>query len=446
VTNDELNGINIKVEPPGPNAKKILERDKKYMATTNKVMPVVAKKGQGVYIQDVDDNVYLDFQSGIAVTNTGHCHPAVVKAVQEQVAKLIHFPGILLSQNLEGELAEEIDKITPGDFTKKTYFNCSGAGAIDCAIKVARWSTQRPREIAFIGAFHGKSIGAMSLTASKNAYRKGFFPEMPGVLHVPFAYCYRCPYKMEYPDCDCYCAKIIDEMYLQKFIPPEEVASIFVEPIQGEGGYIVPPPGWHRALKDICEEYGILWVSDEVQAGFGRTGKWFAIENFDIVPDIIVAAKGIASGMPMSAVILNEKYDIQQPGAQATTYAGNLVTSAAALATIKAMKEEKMLENAKTQGDYMLKQLNELKDKYEIVGDVRGVGLMTAIEIVKDKDSKEPDPLTRNAICMDAMKKGLLILFCGPSSIRIIPALNVTGDQIDTAMALLEDQLKEKSK
>jgi len=443
---NNLNGIDIKVEPPGPRAKEILERDKKYLATTNKIMPIVAERGKGIYLQDVDGNVYLDFQSGIAVTNTGHCHPKVVKAVQEQVAKLIHFPGILLSQNLEGKLAEEINKITPGDFTKKMYFTCSGAGAIDSAIKVARWATGRPRNIAFIGSFHGKSIGALSLTASKIAYRKGFFPEMPGVLHVPYAYCYRCPYRMQYPECDLYCAKIIDEMYLSKFIPPDEVAALFMEPIQGEGGYIVPPPGWHREIRKICDKYRILLVSDEVQAGFGRTGKWFAIENFDVVPDIIVAAKGIASGMPMSACIFNEKYDIRQPGAHATTYAGNLVTTAAALATIEAMKEEKMLENASRMGEYLLGRLNEFRENYEIVGDVRGIGLMTAIEIVKDKDSKEPDAETRNAICMDAMKKGLLILFCGQSSIRIIPPLNVTREHIDTAMDILEEQLKEKSR
>ncbi|MFP4170433.1 MAG: acetyl ornithine aminotransferase family protein [Methanomassiliicoccales archaeon] len=443
---NEMNKISINVEPPGPKAKEILERDKKYMATTNKVMPVVGKRGKGLYLEDVDGNVYLDFQSGIAVTNTGHCHPKVVEAMREQVGELIHFPGILLSQNKEGELAEKLDQIAPGDFTKKTYFTCSGAGAIDTAIKVARWSTKRPRNIAFIGAFHGKSIGALSLTASKVDYRRGFFPEMPGVLHVPFAYCYRCPYKMEYPDCDLFCAKIIEEMYLDKFIPPEEIASIFVEPIQGEGGYVIPPPGWHRAIKDMCEKHGILYVSDEVQSGFGRTGKWFAIEHFGVVPDIIVAAKGIASGMPMSACIFNEKYDIKQPGAHATTYAGNPVTTASALATIKAMEEEKMLENAQEMGDYLIKRLNDLKERYEIVGDVRGIGLMTAIEIVKDKDSKEPDQKTRNAICMDAMKKGLLILFCGYSSIRIIPALTVTKEQIDTAMEILEGELKEKSK
>jgi len=440
-----LNQISIKVEPPGPKAREVLERDKKVMATTNKIMPVVAKRGSGLYVEDVDGNVYLDFQSGIAVTNTGHCHPKVVKAVQEQVAKLIHFPGILLSQNMEGRVAEELNKITPGDFQKLVYFNCSGAGAIDSAIKVARWATKRPRNIAFIGSFHGKSIGALSLTASKVPYRKGFMPEMPGVLHLPYAYCYRCPYKMEFPECDLYCAKIIDEMYLGKFIPGDEVAALFCEPIQGEGGYIVPPSGWHKEIKRICEKYGILFVADEVQAGFGRTGKWFSIEHFDVIPDIMVIAKGIASGMPMSACVFNEKYDIKQPGAHATTYAGNPVTSAAALATIEAMREERMVENAAEKGAYLLERLNEFKERYEIVGDVRGLGLMTAIEIVKDKDSKEPDMSTRNAICMDAMKKGLLILFCGESSIRIIPALNVTTEQIDVAMELLEEQLKEKS-
>lgn len=442
----KLDRISIIVEPPGPKAREILERDKKYLATTNKVMPVVAKRGQGLYVEDVDGNVYLDFQSGIAVNNTGHCHPKVVEAVKKQVAELIHFPGILLSQNIEGEVAKKLNEITPGDFVKKVYFMCSGAGAIDSAIKVARWATGRPRNIAFIGAFHGKSIGSMSLTASRTAYRKGFFPEMPGVLHVPYAYCYRCPYKMTYPSCDLYCAKIIDELYLQKFIPPEEVAALFVEPIQGEGGYIVPPRPWMKEIKKICEKYGILFVADEVQSGFGRTGKWFAIEHFDVVPDIMVVAKGIASGLPMSACIFNEKFDIKQPGAHATTFGGNLVTCAAALATIEAIEEEKMLENAAKQGAYMIARLNEMKEKYEILGDVRGIGLMTAIEIVKDKKSKTPAPDERNKICLDAMKRGLLILFCGPSSIRIIPALNVTREQIDTAMEILEQLLRENDR
>ncbi|HXZ23654.1 MAG TPA: acetyl ornithine aminotransferase family protein [Methanomassiliicoccales archaeon] len=439
---EEYKGISMKVGPPGPEAKKILERDKMYMATTNKVMPVVAKRGKGMYVEDVDGNVYLDFQSGIAVNNLGHCPPAVVKAVQEQVNTLIHFPGILLSQNLEGEVAKELSEIVPGNFTKKTYFSCQGCEAIETAIKVTRWYTGRPRTIAFEGAFHGKSMGAMSLTASRTAYRKGFFPEMPGVIHVPYAYCYRCPYKMTYPECDVYCIKRVDEEILQKYIPPEEIAAVFVEPIQGEGGYIVPPKQWHQELRKICDKYGILEVCDEVQSGFGRTGKWFAIEHFDVVPDVTCIAKGIASGLPMAATVFNEKFDIKQPGAQATTFGGNPVTCAASLATMKTIKEEKLLENAAKMGDYLLKRERELMAKYPIIGDVRGIGLMTAIEIVKDRKTKKIDPDTRNKIVNGALAQGLLILFCGPSSIRIIPALNVTKAQIDAAMEILEAQLK----
>lgn len=438
----DLNNISMKCEPPGPEAQKIMERDKRYMATTNKVMPVVAKRGKGMYVEDVDGNVYLDFQSGIAVNNLGHCPPTVVKAAQQQLEQLIHFPGILLSQNMEGQLAEELNAIVPGNFTKKTYFSCTGCNAIDTAIKVARWSTGRPRNIAFHGAFHGKSIGALSLTASKTNYRKGFMPEMPGVLHVPYAYCYRCPYKMEYPSCDVYCAKYLEEQVLGHFIPPEEVAALFVEPIQGEGGYIVPPKQWHKEIRKITEKYGILEVADEVQSGIGRTGKWFAIEHFDVVPDIVCIAKGIASGMPMSACVFNEKYDIKQPGAHATTFAGNPVTTAAALATLKTIKEEKLLDNAAKMGEYLLKRENELKDKYEIVGDVRGIGLMTAIEIVKDKKSRKMDMETRNKIVNSCLKKGLLILFCGSSSIRIIPAINCKKEHIDKAMEILEESVK----
>ncbi len=439
---NELNKISMKVEPPGPEAQKIIERDKAVLATMNKVMPVVGKRGKGLYVEDVDGNVYLDFLSGIAVNGLGHCPPTVVKAIQDQAATLIHFPGILLSQSLEGQLAEELNKIVPGNFKKKAYFSCTGADAIDIGIKVSRWATKRPRNIAFQGAFHGKSIGALSLTCSKNAYRKGFFPEMPGVTHVPYAYCYRCPYKMEYPSCDVYCMKFIDETILDHVIPPEEVAAIFVEPIQGEGGYIVPPKQWHQELRKMCDKYGILEVADEVQSGFCRSGKWFAIETFDVVPDVICMAKAIASGMPMSACVFNEKYDIKQPGAQATTFGGNLVTSAAALATIKEMHDKNLCANAAKQGKYLLKREAELKDKYECVGDVRGVGLMTAIEIVKDKKSKAVDMDLRNKIVMNCMKKGLLVLFCGVSSIRIIPALNVQQPDIDIAMDIVDEQIK----
>ncbi len=443
---NSLDKISMKVEPPGPEAQKIIERDKKYMGTMNKVMPVVGVRGKGLYVEDVDGNVYLDFLSGIAVTNLGHCPAPVVKAVQDQVAKLIHFPGILCSQPLEGELAAQLDRIVPGDFTKKTYFTCTGCNAIDSAIKVTRWATKRPRNIAFIGAFHGKSIGALSLTCSKNAYRKGFMPEMPGVTHIPYAYCYRCPYKMDYPSCDVYCAKIIEEQYLDHVIPPEEVAALFVEPIQGEGGYIVPPKQWHKEIRKITEKYGILEVADEIQSGFGRTGKWWAIEQFDVVPDVMCMAKGIASGMPMSACVFNEKYDIKQPGAHATTFAGNLVTTAAALATIKMFEDEKVLANATKQGAYLLKREHEMKEKYECIGDVRGIGLMTAVEIVKDKKSKAIDMDTRNKIVMGCMKKGLLTLFCGVSSIRIIPALTVNQAQIDTACEIIESEVKAVSK
>ena len=438
----ELKEISMKVEPPGPEAQKIMDRDKRFMATTNKVMPVVAKRGKGMYVEDVDGNVYLDFQSGIAVNNLGHCPPTVVKAAQQQLETLIHFPGILLSQNMEGRLAEELNEIVPGNFTKKTYFSCTGCNAIDTAIKVARWSTGRPRNIAFHGAFHGKSIGALALTASRTNYRKGFMPEMPGVLHVPYAYCYRCPYKMEYPSCDVYCAKFIDEEILSKFIPPEEVAALFVEPIQGEGGYIVPPKQWHKEIRKMTEKYGILEVADEVQSGIARTGKWFAIEHFDVVPDIVCIAKGIASGLPMSACVFNEKYDIKQPGAHATTFAGNPVTTAAALATLKTIKDEKLLDNATKMGEYLMKREYEIKDKYEIVGDVRGIGLMTAVEIVKDKKSKKMDMDTRNKIVNGCLKKGLLILFCGPSSIRIIPAVNCHKEHIDKAMEIFEEEVK----
>ncbi len=439
----ELKVPDIKVVPPGPRAKEIVDKDTKYLAISTKTAPVAAKRARGVVVEDVDGNLYLDFTSGVGVVNTGHCHPKVVAAIQKQCAELMHFAGTDYYYDIQVRLAEQLTKITPGKFDKKVFYTSSGAESVEAAIKISRWATQRKQFIAFIGAFHGRTMGALSLTGSKTVQKDRFFPSMPGVSHIPYANCYRCPYKLEYPGCDTWCAKIIDEVYLSTFLPPNEVAAIFMEPVQGEGGYIVPPKEFVKEIRKITEKHGMLLVADEVQAGFGRTGKWFAIEHHEIVPDVVTIAKGLGSGIPIGAVVYNANYDFHVPGAHSNTYGGNLVACASALATIDVIKDEKLLENATKVGAYFKKRLQELMKKHEVIGDVRGLGLMLAAEFVKSKKTKEPAPQLRDKIEEVAYKKGLLLLGCGKSSIRFIPPLLVTEKQIDAAIEVLDQSIKE---
>ncbi|MHC1605388.1 MAG: aminotransferase class III-fold pyridoxal phosphate-dependent enzyme [Candidatus Methanofastidiosia archaeon] len=441
----KLTKIDLKGPIPGPKAKEIIEKDKNYLAITNKVMPFVGARGDGVFLEDVDGNVVLDMMGGIAVLSTGHCHPTVVKAVQDQAAKLVHCPGILASNNVEGELAAKLAEITSSETDKKVYFSATGAAAIDCAINVTTWNTKRKRNIAFRGAFHGKTPGARSLTASALHYRRGM-PELPFVYHVNYANCYRCPFKMEYPDCDLWCAKYCKEEMFDKYLPADEINAVFMEPIQGEGGYIVPPSDWVQWWRKFTSENDIMFVADEIQAGLGRTGKWFSTELHDVIPDLWCIAKGIASGYPMSAVVLHSKYDTLTPGVQATTFGGNCVTSAAALATIKVIEEENLLQNATKMGELTRKWLNEWKEDIEQVGDVRGAGLLNAIEIVKTKEGKERAKNLRNAIVMNALSKGVLILFCSTNSIRFCPPLNINEEQLTIGMEIVEQAIKEETK
>ncbi len=436
---------NIKNVPPGPKAKKIVEMDDRYIALSTKTSPIVAESAKNSVVTDVDGNTLIDFASGIGVINTGHCHPKVVKAVQEQAAKLMHFAGTDFYYAKQAELAKRLTEVSPGNFNKKVFLVNSGTEAIECAIKVSRWATQRTQHIGFLGAFHGRTMGSLSFTSSKTVQRARFFPTMPGVTHIPYAYCYRCPYKMNYPDCDLWCAKILDEVYFEKLVEPTEVASIFFEPVQGEGGYVVPPKGFLTEMDKIAKKYGILTVDDEVQAGFGRTGKMFAIEHFGLEPDIMAIAKGMGSGMPIGACIHNEKYDFGVQGAHSNTYGGNLVSSAAALATIDVVQDG-LIENAERLGKLMAERQNEMFDKYPLVGDNRGLGLMRVIEYVKDRKTKEPAKKERDAIVEECYKKGLVLLPCGNSGIRLIPPLTIEDDLMLKGMDILEETTKKFDK
>ncbi|HEC77001.1 MAG TPA: acetyl ornithine aminotransferase family protein [Thermoplasmatales archaeon] len=430
---------------PGELAKEIIEKDSKFIANTTKASPAVVKNAKGIVFEDVDGNTFFDFTSGVGVVNTGHSHPKIVEAIKNQIERFLHFAGTDFYYDVQVKLAEKLCEITPGDFDKKVYYGNSGAEAVEAAIKMARWSTGKKFFIAFIGAFHGRTMGALGLTASKVVHKQKFFPWMPGVVHVPYPNPYRNPFGIDgYEEPNELVNSVINyiENLFQHFLPSDETAAIFIEPIQGEGGYIVPPKNFFKELFKLANENGILIVDDEIQAGFGRTGKMWAIEHFGIVPHVITTAKAIASGLPLSACIYPAENDFRIKGAHSTTFGGNPVSCASSLATIEVL-ENGLIKNAEKQGKIMASRLNEMKDKYEIIGDARGIGLMQAIEIVKDKKSKKIDKKTRDEIVEKAFRKGLLLLGCGESGIRFIPPLCINDEQINSAMDIVEEAIKE---
>jgi len=396
--------------------------------------------GRGCEVWDVDGNRYLDFTSGIGVTVTGHAHPEVVQAIKDQAERFLHMAGTDFTYPVQIELAEKLNEIVPIGVETQVFLTNSGTEAVEAAIKLARYATGRPRLIAFVGAFHGRTLGSLSLTASKPVQRERFAPLVPGVSHVPYGYCYRCPYHLTYPACDVYCVEFIEEQLFRKFVPPGEVAAIFVEPIQGEGGYIVPPPPWLPRLRALCDRYDILLVADEVQSGFGRTGKMFAVEHWGVEPDIICLAKGIASGLPLGAMVARRGLMSWPPGAHGSTYSGNPLACAASLTTIRLLQGS-YVKNAAAQGEYMLARLREMQALHPTMGDVRGKGLMIGVELVKDKGSKEPAEGLRERLIRRAFEHGLLLLGCGVSTVRFMPALNVPREFVDEALAIFESAL-----
>src|SRR2546427_8030683 len=393
---------------PGPRARQIIQRDKKVLSPSyTRPYPLVVNRGEGAMVEDVDGNRFLDFNAGIAVVSTGHCHPCVVKAIQEQAARLIHMSGTDFYYENMVDLAEKLAAIAPGDTPRRVYFGNSGAEAAEAALKLARYYTGRHRFIAFSGAFHGRTIGALSLTASKAVQRRGFGPLMPGVHHVPYAYCYRCAYGKTPDTCAVECAKVIEDQLVKTIAPADEVAAIVLEPVQGEGGYIVPPPKFIGELQRIAAKFGMLLIFDEVQSGMGRTGKMWAADHFGAVPDIFAVAKGIASGMPLSAMVARAEIMTWPPGAQASTFGGNPVSVAASLATIELLERE-LVDNAARIGEHMMDRMRRWPRRFATVGDVRGLGLMLAFELVKDKDTREPFPQLRNRVVERAFERGVL--------------------------------------
>mgnify|MGYP005840730167 CR=1 FL=1 len=399
--------------------------------------PFVMDHGRGSEVWDVDGRRYIDLNAGIAVAATGHSHPDVVKAIQEQAARFIHMSGTDFYYPLEIELAERLDQLVPGDEPHQSFLANSGTEAIEAAFKLARYYTGRPRMLAFLGAFHGRTMGSLSLSASKAVQREGFAPLVPGVTHVPYGYCYRCPYHLEHPACDLACVTYIEKTLFKQLVPPSEVAAIFVEPIQGEGGYIVPPPGFHNRLKELAERHGILFVDDEIQAGIGRTGKMFAIEHWGVEPDIVCVAKGIASGMPLGAAVARKSLMTWIPGSHGNTFGGNPLACAAALETLRLVESEYMAHAAAV-GDLAIERLRAMQSRYEQIGDVRGKGLMIGVEFVRDRASREPAPELRDAIVQEAFRRGALVLGAGTSTIRFSPPLSIPQALLEEGLAIFE--------
>ena len=426
---------------PGPKARAMLKRDSAVISPSYpRDYPFAMDHGKGSWLWDVDGNRFLDFMAGIAVNSTGHSHPEVVKAIQEQAEKFLHISSDFYHQGMI-ELGEKLDEISPMQEAAVTFMTNSGTEAIETALKLARYKTGRTNFIGFTGGFHGRTMGAVTMTASKSLYHRGFYPLMNGVMHAPFPNPYRSILERKHgEDYGETVVRYIDEQLFKQVVPAEEVAGILVEPIQGEGGYIVPPAGFFPALRALCDKYGILLIADEVQSGMGRTGKWWAIENFGVEPDIFTSAKGIASGVPLGACVARRSVMTWERGSHGNTYGGNPLACAAALKTIELIEREYM-QNAAEVGQYALDALAEIAVRHPSVGEVRGIGMMIGVEFVADKTTKEPADKLRDAVVHNAFERGLLLLGCAKSVIRIAPPLSMSKAEMDEGLKIFEESV-----
>ncbi len=438
-----LAGPNIRTRLPGPNARRVLEADNRLISPSyTRAYPLVARRGRGLLVEDVDGNEFLDFAAGIAVVATGHCHPEVVKAIQRQAEELIHISGTNFYYPQLVELAERLSAIAPMPGPHRFHYGNSGTEAIEAALKLARYHTRRQWIIAFHGSFHGRTMGALSLTCSKVQQRRRFSPLVPGVIHAPFPNLYRRP---EGSDPVAYArqtARYIEEVIFRTEMPPEECAAIFVEPIQGEGGYLPAPAAFMQELRRICDHHGILLVVDEVQSGMGRSGRWWAVEHTGVAPDMVCIAKGIASGLPLSVLMTRAEIMDWVPGSHASTFGGNPVAIAAALATLDVLEREGM-RNSDLVGRHIMERTRHWASELPLVGEVRGHGLMIGVELVADKAAKTPAGEERDRVIQMAFEKGVLLLGAGPSTIRLAPPLIVSREQADLALDVLKECIRE---
>jgi len=423
---------------PGPKAKEFIARDARSVSQNlTKDVPLVVARAQGMVVEDVDGNRFLDFAAGISTVSTGHCHPEVVQAIKDQAEKLIHICYTDFYYPVYIDLCETLTRIAPISGSKRVFLTNSGAEAVETAIKLARVRTGRQKIVGFFGAFHGRTFGAMSLTASKPVQRKGYGPMVPEVLHTHYAYCYRCPVNRTPDTCKVECLNLLTEDYFHHTVDPSEVAAVIVEPIQGEGGFVPPHPEFLTRLQQICRQNGILLIADEVQCGMGRTGRMFALEHYGIDPDMIILAKGIASGMPISAVIARDDVMKWNDGGHGSTFGGNPLSCAAALATLRLLQDG-LVDNAGKVGARLIEKLKGLQAKHPVIGDVRGKGLMVGVEIVRDPQTRTPAPDIRHRAIEMAFERGLLTLPCGASTIRLSPPLVARDADVDKAVSILD--------
>jgi 4-aminobutyrate aminotransferase len=427
----------LRTELPGPAARKVLARDAAVTSPSlPRAYPMVPRRGAGAVVEDVDGNLFLDFNAGIAVCSTGHAHPRVVEAVRRQAGELLHYSASDFYLPIYSEYAEALAATAPMTGPVRAFLTNSGTEAVEGALKLARAATGRQYAVSFWGAFHGRSYGSVSLTASKARYHAGFGPLLPGVLHAPYGYCHRCPLNLSFPDCGLATVEWLEDTLFRYEVDPGEVAAVFVEPIQGEGGYIVPPPGWLARLKAVCERHGILLVADEVQSGMGRTGRMWAIEHTGVEPDVLIAAKGIASGLPLGAFLARDELWRWPKGAHGSTYGGSPVPCAAGLATLEVLRAERLLDNAATQGELLRAGLERLRRRFAwLLEDVRGVGLMLGVEF--------PTGALAEAVQAACFRRGLLVLEAGESAVRLSPPLVVTAEACHTALRLFGEAVEE---
>jgi 4-aminobutyrate aminotransferase len=431
----------IKTELPGPKAKALIERDRKYVSPSyTRDYPFVIARGEGAVVEDVDGNRFLDCAAGIAVNSTGVSHPDVVRAIAEQAQKFIHMSGTDFYYEGQVRLAEELAAIVPIEGEVRSFFGNSGTEATEAAMKLSRYHTKRQGLIAFIGSFHGRSMGALSLTASKVVQRRGFGPLLPGVFHAPYPDSYR--FNGTPDACAAASLSFITDQIFPHLVAPDEVAAIVVEPIQGEGGYIVPPPAFFQGLRELASRHGIVLVVDEVQSGMGRTGRMFALEHFGVKADVVNIAKGIASGLPLGVTCARADMMAWPPGAHASTFGGNPVACAAALATIKLLKEQ-FIANAAAVGAHLIQGLRALQAKHPLIGDVRGMGLMVGVELVRDRATKERAVEARAALVQAMFRRGILILGAGKNAVRFAPPLVLTKAQADTVLRIFDESMGE---
>ena len=431
----------MKTSLPGPKARAIIERDGKVVSPSyTRDYPLVIARGEGAVVEDVDGNLFLDCTAGIAVTSTGHSHPEVLKAIDEQARKFLHMSGTDFYYDVQVRLGEELSAIAPMKGPHRSFFGNSGTEAVEAALKLAKYYTTRQNVIAFLGAFHGRSMGSLSATASKVTQRRGFSPFVPGTYHAPFPDSYRSPAGMTPDGCAEQSINFIEHQLFVHLVPPDEVAAVLVEPIQGEGGYLVPPNSFLQRLRELTSRHGILLIADEVQSGMGRTGKMFAIEHAGVEPDIVTMAKGIASGLPLGVATARSEVMSWPPGSHASTFGGNPVACAAALATIRLLRDG-LIRNADTVGAHMMAGAKALMEKHPIVGDVRGRGLMIGIELVRDRQTKERATTERDTLVRECFKRGLLVLGAGRNAIRLSPPLVLTTQQAETAVEILDQAL-----